>query len=98
MKTGIVQSIFGGGSLFLLGHTAYLLGAEFINMVHEVRKANDEVFLGIGTWVTSRKCAGYRSSSTFLVPGSSTPAWTSFAGKGVVIPPVIPARKKGGKP
>lgn len=50
MKTRIAPSVFDGRDCFELDYTAYRSGAGFINMIDEVRKVNDELYLGIGTW------------------------------------------------
>jgi len=50
MKTRIAASVFDGKDCFELDYTAYRSGAGFINMIDEVRKVNDELYLGIGTW------------------------------------------------
>jgi len=50
MKTRIAPSVFDGRDCFELDYTAYHSGAGFINMIDEVRKVNDELYLGIGTW------------------------------------------------
>ena len=50
MKTRIAASVFDGKDCFELDYTAYHSGAGFINMIDEVRKVNDDLYLGIGTW------------------------------------------------
>jgi hypothetical protein len=50
MKTKIGKSIFDGKDDFELDYTAYHSGAGFVNMIDEVRKVNDDLYLGIGTW------------------------------------------------
>lgn len=50
MKTKIAKSIYDGEDVFELDYTAYHSGAGFINMIDEVRKVNDELYLGIGNW------------------------------------------------
>lgn len=50
MKTRIAKSVYDGNDDFELDYTAYHSGAGFVNMIDEVRKVNDDVYLGIGTW------------------------------------------------
>jgi len=50
MKTRIAASVFDGKDCCELDYTAYRSGAGFINMIDEVRKVNDDLYLGIGTW------------------------------------------------
>ena len=50
MKTRIAKSILDGKDDFELDYTAYHSGAGFVNMIDEVRKVNDELYLGIGFW------------------------------------------------
>lgn len=50
MNTKIGKSIYDGKDDFELDYTAYHSGAGFVNMIDEVRKVNDDLYLGIGTW------------------------------------------------
>jgi hypothetical protein len=53
MKTKITKSVFDGKDNFELDYTAYIAlksQASLINMIDEVRKVNDDLYLGIGTW------------------------------------------------
>ncbi|MBN1364190.1 MAG: hypothetical protein JW976_05225 [Syntrophaceae bacterium] len=50
MKTKIAKSVFDGKDEFELDYTVYKSTAGFVNMVDEVRKVNDNLYLGIGTW------------------------------------------------
>jgi hypothetical protein len=50
MKTKIGKSILDGNDDFELDYTAYHSGAGFVNMIDEVRKVNDDLYLGIGFW------------------------------------------------
>ena len=50
MKTKIAKSIFDGKDQFELDYTVFNSGSGLINMVDEVRKINDNLYLGIGTW------------------------------------------------
>lgn len=50
MNTMIGKSILDGKDDFELDYTAYHSGAGFVNMIDEVRKVNDELYLGIGFW------------------------------------------------
>jgi hypothetical protein len=50
MKTKIAKSIYDGKDVFELDYTVYHSGAGFVNMIDEVRKVNDELYLGIGNW------------------------------------------------
>jgi hypothetical protein len=50
MKTRIARSILDGKDDFELDYTAYHSGAGFVNMIDEIRKVNDELYLGIGFW------------------------------------------------
>jgi len=50
MKTKIAKSVFDGKDDFELDYTAYHSGAGFVNMIDEVRKVNDDLYLGIGLW------------------------------------------------
>jgi hypothetical protein len=50
MKTKIAKSVFDGKDDFELDYTAYHSGAGFINMIDEVRRVNDDLYLGIGMW------------------------------------------------
>jgi hypothetical protein len=53
MKTKITKSVFDGKDNFELDYTAYTAyksQASLINMIDEVRKVNDDLYLGIGTW------------------------------------------------
>jgi|SRR5271157_963074 len=55
MKTYIAKSIYDGKDEFELDYTVYNSMAGFVNMVDEVRKVNDNLYLGIGTWGYFRK-------------------------------------------
>jgi len=50
MKTRITKSVFDGKDNFELDYTAYWSQASRINMIDEVRKVNDNLYLGIGLW------------------------------------------------
>jgi hypothetical protein len=53
MKTKITKSVFDGKDNFELDYTAYTAyksQASLINMIDEVRKVNDDLYLGMGTW------------------------------------------------
>jgi hypothetical protein len=50
MNTRIAKSILDGKDDFELDYTAYRSGAGFVNMIDEVRKVNDDLYLGIGFW------------------------------------------------
>ena len=50
MKTRIARSVFDGQDCFELDYTAYWSRASLINMIDEVRKVNDDLYLGIGLW------------------------------------------------
>lgn len=50
MKTKIAKSIYDGKDVFELDYTVYHSGAGLVNMIDEVRKVNDELYLGIGNW------------------------------------------------
>jgi hypothetical protein len=50
MRTRMAKSVFDGRDDFELDYTAYHSGAGFVNMIDEVRKVNDELYLGIGLW------------------------------------------------
>ncbi len=50
MKTYMAKSRYDGKRAFILDYTTYRSSARFINMVDEVRKINDTLYLGIGTW------------------------------------------------
>jgi hypothetical protein len=50
MKTKIGKSVLDGKDDFELDYTAYHSGAGFVNMIDEVRKVNDDLYLGIGFW------------------------------------------------
>lgn len=54
MKTYLSRSRYDGKEAFILDYTAYRSPACSINMVDELRKINDSLFLGIGTWGYSR--------------------------------------------
>ncbi len=55
MKTAIVSSRFDGKPVFQLDYTAYKSLLGFINMVDEIRKINDNLYLGVGTWGFTKK-------------------------------------------
>ena len=50
MNTRIAKSVFDGEDDFELDYTAYHSGAGFVNMIDEVRKVNDDLYLGMGLW------------------------------------------------
>lgn len=50
MKTRIAKSVYDGKECYELDYTTYHSGAGFVNMIDEVRKVNDDTYLGIGTW------------------------------------------------
>ncbi len=55
MKTSIVNSRFDGKPVFQLDYTVYKTLLGFQNMVDEIRKINDNLFLGVGTQGFSEK-------------------------------------------
>jgi hypothetical protein len=55
MKTYIGKSVYDGKDEFELDYTVYYSMAGFINMVDEVRRVNNDLYLGIGTWGYFRK-------------------------------------------
>jgi hypothetical protein len=54
MKTYLSTSRYDKKKVFILDYTTYRSSARFINMVDELRKINDNLYLGIGTWGYSR--------------------------------------------
>jgi hypothetical protein len=55
MKTKIAKSVLDGRACFELDYTAYGSLAGVVNMIDEVRKVNDELYLGIGFCGYSRQ-------------------------------------------
>jgi hypothetical protein len=55
MKTKIAKSVLDGRACFELDYTAYDSHAGLVNMIDEVRKVNDELYLGIGFCGYSRQ-------------------------------------------
>jgi hypothetical protein len=55
MKTEIVPSRYDGKDVFQLYYPAYSSIPGFINMVDEIRKIHDGLYLGIGTWGFSER-------------------------------------------
>ncbi|HEX7479295.1 MAG TPA: hypothetical protein VF331_15925 [Polyangiales bacterium] len=55
MKTKIAKSVLDGRACFELDYTAYGSQAGLVNMIDEVRKVNDELYLGIGFCGYSRQ-------------------------------------------
>jgi hypothetical protein len=68
MKTSIAKSIYDGRDVFQLDYTAYktLLGS--INMVDEIRKVRDNLYLGIGSTGLTRKHRFWPMSFTLSGP------------------------------
>jgi len=68
MKTGIAKSIYDGKDVFQLDYTAYktLLGG--MNMVDEVRKVRDNLYLGIGSTGLTKKHRFWPMSFTLSGP------------------------------
>lgn len=54
MKTHVAPSRFDGKEVFLLDYTAFRSAANSVNMIDEVRKINDNLYLGIGFWGYTR--------------------------------------------
>jgi hypothetical protein len=50
MKTCISSSIYDRKDVFELDYTVYHSQAGYVNMIDEVRKINDDLYLGIGNW------------------------------------------------
>ncbi|MBI9077283.1 MAG: hypothetical protein JEZ02_17885 [Desulfatibacillum sp.] len=55
MKTSIVKSRFDGRDVFQLYYPGFKSRIGAINMVDEVRKVNDNLYLGVGTWGFTKK-------------------------------------------
>ncbi|NIO82507.1 MAG: hypothetical protein GTN53_18105 [Candidatus Aminicenantes bacterium] len=55
MKTEIVPSRYDGKDVFQLYYPAYSSITGIINMVDEIRKIHDGLYLGIGTWGFTKK-------------------------------------------
>jgi hypothetical protein len=49
-KTCISRSIYDGKDVIELDYTVYGSPAGYVDMIDEVRKVNDELYLGIGNW------------------------------------------------
>ena len=54
MTTHMARSRLDGKEVFLMDYTTYRSRAEFVNMIDEVRKVNDNLFLCIGFWGYTR--------------------------------------------
>ncbi len=55
MATSITKSRYDGRDIFQLYYPGYQSTLGSINMVDEIRKVNDGLYLGVGTWGFSRK-------------------------------------------
>lgn len=55
MRTQIVESRFDGKPAFILDYTAYDSFLGKVNTVDEIRKLDDDLYLGVGTWGFTKK-------------------------------------------